>query len=274
MINVQDEYRGLLSGVLHGGAQKEDRTGTGTRSVFGRILRHDMACGFPLLTAKKIYFNHAITELLWILQGRTDLDYLHKYGVTYWDDNYNKSGRNDGTLGPVYGKQLRDFDGVDQLTYVLQQIENNPSSRRIMASLWNPNAISDMALPPCHYGFQVYINDGKLDLSWNQRSVDIFLGLPYYIAMYGLLLLMLAKGYGYEPGQLVAFLGDCHVYSNHTEAAAEYLSRKDGTLPTVELEKGIVLRKDLGGYIYLPGHRDIKLINYKPQKPIKAPLAT
>ena len=146
MINVQDEYRGLLSGVFHGGAQKEDRTGTGTSAVFGRILQHDMSSGFPLLTAKKIYFKHALTEILWILQGRSDLAYLHEHGVTYWDDNYNKSGRSDGTLGSVYGKQLRDFNGVDQLQIILQQIKQNPSSRRIMASLWNPNAIHDLSL--------------------------------------------------------------------------------------------------------------------------------
>lgn len=268
MINVQDEYRGLLSGVFHGGAQKEDRTGTGTASVFGRILQHDMSSGFPLLTAKKIYFKHALTEILWILQGRSDLAYLHEHGVTYWDDNYNKSGRSDGTLGSVYGKQLRDFNGVDQLQIILQQIKQNPSSRRIMASLWNPNAIHDMALPPCHYGFQVYINRDTLDLSWNQRSVDVFLGLPYDIAMYGLLLLMLAKGNGYKPGRLTAFLGDCHLYNNHRDQAEEYLNRIDGELPSIVLKKGLSLP------IEIPKHSDFELINYKPQTPIKAPLAT
>jgi len=268
MINVQDEYRGLLSGVFHGGAQKEDRTGTGTSAVFGRILQHDMSSGFPLLTAKKIYFNHALTEILWILQGRSDLAYLHEHGVTYWDDNYNKSGRSDGTLGSVYGKQLRDFNGVDQLQIILQQIKQNPSSRRIMASLWNPNAIHDMALPPCHYGFQIYINRDTLDLSWNQRSVDVFLGLPYDIAMYGLLLLMLAKGNGYKPGRLTAFLGDCHLYNNHRDQAEEYLNRIDGELPSIILKKGLSLP------IEIPKHSDFELINYKPQSPIKAPLAT
>jgi len=268
MINVQDEYRGLLSGVFHGGAQKEDRTGTGTSAVFGRILQHDMSSGFPLLTAKKIYFNHALTEILWILQGRSDLAYLHEHGVTYWDDNYNKSGRSDGTLGSIYGKQLRDFNGVDQLQIILQQIKQNPSSRRIMASLWNPNAIHDMALPPCHYGFQIYINRDTLDLSWNQRSVDVFLGLPYDIAMYGLLLLMLAKGNGYKPGRLTAFLGDCHLYNNHRDQAEEYLNRIDGELPSIILKKGLSLP------IEIPKHSDFELINYKPQSPIKAPLAT
>lgn len=274
MINGLDEYRGLLSGTLYSGKQKEDRTGTGTISVFGRVFRHDMSLGFPLLTAKKIYFNHAITELLWILAGRTDLAYLHEHGVNYWDDNYNQSGRTDGTLGPVYGKQLRSFNGVDQFFNVLQQIKNNPSSRRIMASLWNPNDLSDMALPPCHYGFQIYINNGKLDLSWNQRSVDMFLGLPYDIAMYGLLLEMLAKGFGYKPGSLIAFLGDCHIYNNHVDQVKEYLSREDSELPTLKLKKGITLDEKLSRVAWVPTHEDIELTNYNPQKPIKAPLAT
>lgn len=268
MINVQDEYRGLLSGVLYSGKQKEDRTGTGTTAVFGRVLRHDMALGFPLLTAKKIYFNHAVTELLWILQGRTDIAYLHKHGVSYWDSDYNRSGRKDGTLGPVYGKQLRNFNGTDQLETILKQIKFEPSSRRIMASLWNPTDMDDMALPPCHYGFQVFINNGTLSLLWNQRSVDVFLGLPYDIAMYGLLLLMLAKGNGYKPGQLIAFLGDTHLYNNHIDQALEYLNREDQQLPIVELNKGLSLP------IEIPKHEDIIIKNYNPLKPIKAPLST
>ena len=270
MKNVQNEYRRLLSDILYEGLPKEDRTNTGTQAVFGRMLTHDMAHGFPLLTAKKIYFNHAITELLWILQGRTDMYYLHHHGVSYWDDNYTKSGRADNTLGPVYGKQLRDFDGVDQLKYILEQIKQNPSSRRIMASLWNPAELDDMALPPCHYGFQVYINNNKLSLAWSQRSVDVFLGLPYDLAMYGLLLLMLAKGSGYEPGELICFLGDCHLYSNHIKQATQYLNRADGKLPTVELKKGLSLTHEVD----IPEHEDITLINYNPATAIKAPLAT
>ena len=270
MINVQDEYRGLLSGTFHGGVPKKDRTGTGTRTVYGRIIRHDMASGFPLLTAKKIYFNHAVTELLWILQGRTDLAYLHQHGVNYWDDNYNKSNRSDGTLGAVYGQQLRNFNGQDQLKYVLQQIKHEPSSRRIMASLWNPSDMDNMALPPCHYGFQIHINNNTLDLSWNQRSVDLFLGLPYDIAMYGLLLLMFAKGNGYKPGQLIGFLGDCHIYNNHISQVEEYLKRNDTKLPNVKLAKGLQYNEK----IVVPLHKDIKLENYKFNEPIKAPLAT
>ena len=270
MISIQNEYKRLLSDILGEGLPKKDRTNTGTQAVFGRMLTHDMACGFPLLTGKKIYFNHAITELLWILQGRTDMHYLRDHGVSYWDDNYKKSGRTDNTLGPVYGKQLRNFNGIDQLKYILKQIKKEPSSRRIMASLWNPYELDDMALPPCHYGFQVYINNNKLSLSWSQRSVDVFLGLPYDLAMYGLLLLMLAKGSGYEPGQLVCFLGDCHLYSNHLKQSVKYLNRTDNKLPTVELKKGLYLTDK----VIIPTHDDIILLNYNPGSAIKAPLAT
>lgn len=274
MISVQDEYRGLLSGVLYGGVSKEDRTGTGTKAVFGRMLRHDMELGFPLLTTKKIYFNHAITELLWILQGRTDIDYLHDHGLTYWDADYKRSGRTDGTLGPVYGYQLRNFNGIDQLEKILKQIKQEPTSRRIMASLWNPVDLDDMALPPCHYSFQVYINDGKLDLMWNQRSADIFLGLPYDFAIYGLLLLMLAKGSGYKPGRLTASLGDCHLYNNHVEQAKQQLSRDFKELPRVGIDFGLSIEEGAGDFIRIPTHKMIHLVNYNPHKPIPAPLST
>jgi len=274
MINVQDEYRGLLSGILHGGAQKEDRTGTGTQSVFGRMLRHDMELGFPLLTTKKIYFNHAVTELLWILQGRTDIAYLNDRGVTYWNADYKRSGRTDGTLGPIYGHQLRNFNGIDQLKKILKQIKQEPSSRRIMASLWNPNDLGDMALPPCHYGFQIYINNGKLDLLWNQRSADVFLGLPYDFAMYGLLLLMLAKGSGYRPGRLTASLGDCHLYNNHIEQAKQQLSRDFRGLPYVGVDLGIFIAEGAGDFVTIPTKNMIHLSDYNPHKPIKAKLNT
>ena len=273
MINIDEEYRGLLSGILHSGVEKEDRTGTGTRSVFGRVIKHDMACGFPLLTTKKVYFKHAVTELLWILQGRTDLNYLHEHGLKYWDPDYKRSGRTDGTLGPVYGSQLRNFNGVDQLKQILELIQTEPSSRRIMASFWNPAAMDDMVLPPCHYGFQVYINNGKLDLSWNQRSVDVFLGLPYDIAMYGLLLLMLAKGANLEPGQLIGHLGDCHLYNNHLEQANEQVKREPKKLPWVSVDWGLKLRKGAGNFIMIPNHRMINIGGYDPHPAIKAPLS-
>ena len=272
MINIQHEYRGLLSGILYGGKQKKDRTSTGTNAVFGRILRHDMALGFPLLTTKKIFFNHAVTELLWILQGRTDLNYLHNHGVTYWDDNYKKSDRTDNTLGPVYGHQLRNFNGVDQLNQILFTIKHEPSSRRIMASLWNPYDLHNMALPPCHYSFQIFINNGTLDLLWNQRSVDVFLGLPYDIAMYGLLLLMFAKGSNYKPGRLICSLGDCHIYNNHTTQVKKQLTRNFRQLPDVQLDCGIDYKKNTKEII-IPTHEDIHIFNYNPHPPIKAKMA-
>ena len=273
MINIDEEYRGLLSGVFHAGKDKEDRTGTGTRSVFGRTIRHDMRAGFPLLTTKKIYFKNAVTELLWILQGRTDMQYLHNHNLTYWDADYTRSGRTDGTLGKVYGYQWRNSNGVDQLHSLLQEITCNPSSRRLMVNSWNPGDLNDMALPPCHYSFQVYINDGKLDLMWQQRSVDIFLGLPYDIAMYGLLLLMLAKGFGYEPGTLIGQLGDCHLYNNHLDQASLQLAREPKKLPTVDVDFGLKLVKGAGDFVFIPTHNMIKLNNYESHKAIKAPLS-
>ena len=272
MNNVQEQYRGLLSSLVHGGAQKDDRTGVGTRSVFGRILRHDMSAGFPLLTTKKIYFNHAVTELLWILQGRSDIGYLNDNGLTYWNADYERSGRTDGTLGPVYGVQWRNFNGVDQLRKLIREIKSNPSSRRLMVSAWNAADIDDMALPPCHYGFQIYINDGKMDLMWNQRSADVFLGLPYDLAMYGLLLLMLAKGTNYTPGQLIVSLGDCHLYNNHIDQAKEQLSRDFRKLPNVSVDWGLDVMEGAGGFLRIPTHKMINISGYEPHPPIKADL--
>jgi len=273
MINIDEEYRGLLAGVFHAGKPKEDRTGTGTKSVFGRTIRHDMQAGFPLLTTKKIYFKHAVTELLWILQGRTDLQYLHNNNLNYWDADYDRSNRTDGTLGPVYGAQWRNFNGVDQLYSLLKEINTNPSSRRLIVNSWNASDLSDMALPPCHYAFQVYINDGKLDLMWQQRSVDIFLGLPYDIAMYGLLLLMLAKGFGYKPGTLIGQLGDCHLYNNHLDQASLQLSRDFKTLPTVDIDFGLKIIEGARNFVFIPTHKMIKLNNYESHEAIKAPLS-
>ena len=272
MNNVQEQYRGLLSSLVHGGKQKDDRTGVGTRSVFGRILRHDMSAGFPLLTTKKIYFNHAVTELLWILQGRSDIGYLNDNGLTYWNADYERSGRTDGTLGPVYGVQWRNFNGVDQIRKLIREIKSNPSSRRLMVSAWNAADLNDMALPPCHYGFQIYINDGKMDLMWNQRSADVFLGLPYDFAMYGLLLLMLAKGTDYTPGQLIVSLGDCHLYNNHIDQAKEQLSRDFRKLPNVSVDWGLDVMEGAGGFLRIPTHKMINISGYEPHPPIKANL--
>lgn len=275
MTNINEEYRGLLSSILHGGVPKEDRTGTGTKSVFGRIIRHDMRIGFPILTSKKISFNAAKTELLWILQGRTDLKYLEDNGVKYWRPDYERSGRTDETLGPVYGKQWRHFEGVDQLKNLVYSIKNNPNSRRLMVSAWAPHELDDMALPPCHYAFQVYINNGYMDLMWMQRSADVFLGLPYDIVMYGLLLEMLAKGADLKPRFLIGQLGDCHLYNNHINQANEYINRPEKVLPSLELKESIrlSLKMDSYNFLILPDLSDIKLVNYNPLPTIKADLS-
>jgi len=271
MINIEDEYKELMSEILYKGSEKKDRTGTGTKSVFGRTIRHNMDLGFPMLTSKKISFNAVRTELLWILQGRTDLKYLEENGVKYWRPDYERSGRTDETLGPVYGKQWRDFNGVDQLYKLIDAIRYDSNSRRMMVSAWNVSELSDMVLPPCHYGFQVYVNNGVMDLMWQQRSADVFLGLPYDIAMYGLLLEMLAKGSNLIPGHLIGQLGDCHLYNNHLDQAKEYLSRSRRVMPSLKLHDGLSI-----GYnarVYIPDAEDIELIKYNPLPAIKAPLS-
>ena len=275
MINIENEYKGLISEILDRGLDKEDRTGTGTKSVFGRTIRHDMSLGFPILTGKKISFNAARTELLWILQGRTDLKYLEDNGVKYWRPDYERSSRTDETLGPVYGKQWRDFNSVDQLKNLVYSINTNPDSRRLIVSAWAPHELDDMALPPCHYAFQVYINNGVMDLMWQQRSADVFLGLPYDITMYGLLLEMLAKGAGLKAGQLIGQLGDCHLYNNHLEQAKLYLERPKRALPSITLEEGIRISKKMDAYgkLIIPEKSEIKLNNYNPYAAIKAELS-
>ena len=274
--SIENEYRKLLSDILNRGSDKADRTGTGTKSVFGRIIRHDMSLGFPILTGKKISFNAARTELLWILNGRTDLKYLEDNGVKYWRPDYERSGRTDETLGPVYGKQWRDFNGVDQIKDLVYSINTNPDSRRLIVSAWAPHELKDMALPPCHYAFQVYINNGVMDLMWQQRSADVFLGLPYDIAMYGLLLEMLAKGAGLKAGELIGQLGDCHLYNNHLEQAEVYLNRANRAFPHLELKRGISISGPLSvapNYLNIPHKFEIELNNYNPYAAIKAELS-
>lgn len=284
MINIENEYKALMSAILYSGANKDDRTGTGTKSVFGRTIRHDMALGFPMLTSKKISFNIVKTELLWILNGKTDLKYLEDNGVKYWRPDYERSGRTDETLGPVYGKQWRNFNGIDQFKNLVHDIKNNPSSRRLMVSAWAPHEINDMVLPPCHYAFQIYINNNTMDLMWMQRSADMFLGLPYDIAMYGLLLEMLAKGAGLKAGQLIAQLGDCHLYNNHFDQAKEYIFRPKRALPILELDEGIKINYNIEKLNYhfdeldinsliIPDKNQIKLLNYNPYPAIKAELS-
>jgi thymidylate synthase len=272
MTNIENEYKGLISEILNRGLSKSDRTGTGTKSVFGRTIRHDMSDGFPILTGKRISFNAARTELLWILNGRTDLKYLEDNGVKYWRPDYERSGRTDETLGPVYGKQWRDFNGVDQIKNLVYSINTNPDSRRLIVSAWAPHELDEMALPPCHYAFQVYINNGVMDLMWQQRSADVFLGLPYDITMYGLLLEMLAQGAGLKAGQLIGQLGDCHLYNNHLEQAKEYRDRPRRAMPQLELDRGIYKSWDNDG-LYIPEKDQIKLNNYNPYAAIKAELS-
>ena len=235
-----------------------------------------MSLGFPILTGKKISFNAARTELLWILNGRTDLKYLEDNGVKYWRPDYERSGRTDETLGPVYGKQWRDFNGVDQLEKLVHSIKTNPDSRRLMVSAWNLVDMPNMVLPPCHYAFQVYINNGVIDLMWQQRSADVFLGLPYDIVMYGLLLEMLAKGAKLEAGKLIGQLGDCHLYNNHFDQAKIYLDRSKRALPFLHLDQGIYMYSELGklnNKVYIPKADEIELIKYNPYPAIKAELS-
>ena len=273
MTNIENEYKKLMETILYKGLDKADRTGTGTKSIFGATIRHDMSMGFPLLTGKRVSFKAAKTELLWILQGRTDLKYLEDNGVKYWRPDYERSGRTDETLGPVYGKQWRDFGGIDQLWQLVYNIRFHPNSRRLMVSAWNPAEMKDMVLPPCHYAFQVYVNNGKLDLMWQQRSADVFLGLPYDIAMYGLLLELLAKGSNMQPGQLIGQLGDCHLYNNHLDQAKIYLGRSKRALPNLFVLDGVKLNKKIQSQVFIPQPNEIKLINYNPYPAIKAELS-
>ena len=238
-----------------------------------------MSLGFPLLVGKKMYFNHAVTELLWILNGRTDLGYLHQNGVHYWDDDYERSGRQDGKLGPVYGAQWRDFNGYDQLMNLIYGMVIDPYSRRHIINAWRPDKLKNMVLPPCHYAMQININSNDtMDLMWIQRSADVFLGLPYDIAMYGILLELLCVNTQYKPGKLIGQLGDCHLYNNHRDAATEYIYREEAwdiELPKLKIHgDGIIFK---GGHrsnpgLEIPKKKQFELINYNPLPAIKAKL--
>lgn len=242
--NIEHDYLKLLHDILNNGVTKQDRTGTGTVSVFGRQIRHDMKLGFPLLTTKKMAWKVMVTELLWFLRGDTNIKFLHDNGCHIWDGDYEKSGRTDGELGPIYGHQWRDWGsryetnhilgtktkrkpGIDQIQKLIQDLKTNPDSRRLMVSAWNVEELDQMTLPPCHYGFQCYVKDGKyLSLMWNQRSVDTPLGLPFNIASYALLLEMIARETNLIPDQLIGNLGDCHVYLDQQEGVREQLTRQ------------------------------------------------
>lgn len=260
-------YLDLLSDVFHNGTHKSDRTGTGTKSVFGRQIRFDLSQGFPLVTTKKIHFKSVVHELLWFLSGDTNIKYLTDNNVRIWNEWADKNG----DLGPVYGKQWRSWqtpDGrvIDQIQNVLEQIKHNPDSRRMIVSSWNPADIDSMALPPCHCLFQFYVLEGALSCQLYQRSADIFLGVPFNIASYALLTFMMARVTGLKVGEFVHSFGDLHLYDNHIEQATLQLHRKPLALPTLELRQNI---KNLYDFRY----DDIILKDYQSHDTIKAPVA-
>ena len=268
MSNAADAaFLALMRHVLLHGIEKSDRTGTGTRSVFGHQMRFDLAAGFPLLTTKKLHLRSIIHELLWFLKGDTNIRYLKENGVTIWDEWADK----DGNLGPVYGSQWRAWprsDGghIDQITEVLAQIRNNPDSRRLIVSAWNVADIPNMALAPCHAFFQFYVADGKLSCQLYQRSADIFLGVPFNIASYALLTMMVAQVCNLRYGDFVHTLGDAHLYSNHLDQAREQLSRTPRALPVMRINPDV---HDLFSFRY----DDFTLENYHPHPAIAAPIA-
>ena len=256
-----------MQDILDNGAEKGDRTGTGTLSVFGRQLRFDLSNGFPLLTTKKLHIRSIIYELLWFLNGDTNIKYLNDNRVTIW----NEWADENGDLGPVYGHQWRSWpipEGghVDQIVQVINQIKNNPDSRRHIVSAWNPAEISKMALPPCHALFQFYVADGKLSCQLYQRSADYFLGVPFNIASYALLVHMFAQQCDLEPGEFVWTGGDVHLYTNHIDQANEQLSRSPMSLPTLNIK-----RKPESIFDYQ--YEDFEILNYEAHPNIKAPIA-
>ncbi len=304
MNNLDKQYKELLETIINYGVEKKDRTGTGTKSIFGYTIRHNMKDGFPALTTKKLAWKQVVSELLWFLTGQTNIAFLHKHNNHIWDGDYVKSGRDDGELGPIYGHQWRNWggwkevkfgdekdengylkptyikhSGIDQIDDLVKNIKENPDSRRLMVSAWNVSDLDKMVLPPCHYGFQIYtrpttrdekiVNPGKyraISLMWNQRSVDTFLGLPFNIASYGLLLHILANECDMVADELIGNLGDVHLYSNHIEQAKEQLSRTPYDLPTLKTEVKI-------DGICCATPDDFILEGYQHHPTIKAPLS-
>ena len=273
-------YLSLLSLVLEEGVQRDDRTGTGTRSLFGHQLRFDLSKGFPLLTTKKVHLKSIIHELLWFLSGETRVEPLQERGVRIWNEwataeQTARFGREAGDLGPIYGHQWRNFgaskdengqfqnDGVDQIRNALDLIRNNPHSRRIIVSGWNPKEANQVALPPCHTLFQFYVQNGKLSCQLYQRSADIFLGVPFNIASYALLTMMMAQVCDLEPGDFVHSFGDVHLYNNHVEQAKLQLSREPRSLPKMMLNPQV---RDLFAFAYA----DFQLVDYNPHPRIRA----
>ncbi len=260
-------YLDLLETVLENGTDRGDRTGTGTRSVFGHQMRFDLSQGFPVLTTKKLHLRSIIHELLWFLQGSSNIAYLKENNVSIWDEWADENGE----LGPVYGVQWRSWpkpDGgsLDQIAQVVEQIKTNPDSRRLIVSAWNPALVDEMALPPCHALFQFYVADGKLSCQLYQRSGDIFLGVPFNIASYALLTMMIAQVTGLEPGDFVHTLGDAHLYSNHFDQAREQLQRVPKELPVMKLDPSV---DDLFDFRF--EHFDLQ--GYEPDAHIRAPIA-
>ena len=336
------QYQDLLQTILDFGVEKKDRTSTGTKSIFGYTIRHNMKDGFPLLTTKKMAWKQIVTELLWFLRGDTNIKFLHDNGCHIWDGDYAKSGRTDGELGPIYGAQWRswpawiqgDLEDIDQITNLIQELKTNPDSRRLMVNAWNVGELDQMVLPPCHYGFQVYTRElsksermdywfknhkpnrdvcdsvdesseeeqhkyfddsnvpkRAISLMWNQRSVDTFLGLPFNIASYGLLLELIAKAVGMIPDELIGNLGDVHLYNNHIEQAKEQISRTPYELPKLNIntefwptENGSCGEGPLDATAVFNSFKkdafckclleeDIQLTNYESHPSIKAPLS-
>ncbi|WP_047815055.1 thymidylate synthase [Rhodopirellula islandica] len=260
-------YLQLLDEVLHRGIDRDDRTGVGTRSLFGRQMRFDLADGFPLLTTKKLHIRSILHELLWFLRGDTNIGYLKENKVSIWDEWADESG----DLGPVYGHQWRSWEGadgqtVDQIGWVENEIRTNPQSRRLVVSAWNVADVPKMALPPCHLLFQFYVSGGRLSCQLYQRSADLFLGVPFNIASYAMLTSMMAQVTGLKPGEFVHTLGDVHLYSNHFDQAREQLSRTPRSLPAFHIKRDVATITEFQ-------FDDFELENYDPHPHIKAPVA-
>jgi len=261
------QYLDLLQQVLENGVAKSDRTGTGTRSLFGHQMRFDLAAGLPLLTTKKLHLRSILYELLWFLRGETNIRFLQENQVSIWDEWADAEGE----LGPVYGKQWRSWTAphgksIDQITEVIQAIRTNPDSRRLVVSAWNVADVAQMALPPCHLLFQFYVAEGRLSCQLYQRSADVFLGVPFNIASYALLTMMVAQVTGLEPGDFVHTLGDAHLYDNHLEQAVLQLDRQPRALPTMQINSQVTNIFDFT-------FEDFRLENYDPHPSISAPVA-
>ncbi|MBO6289308.1 MAG: thymidylate synthase [Alphaproteobacteria bacterium] len=258
------QYLDLLRDIMDNGVDKMDRTGVGTRSVFGRQMRFDLSKGFPLVTTKKVHLKSIIYELLWFLKGDTNVKYLQDHGVRIWNEWADENGE----LGPVYGSQWRNWngEGIDQIADVIERLKKTPNDRRMIVSAWNVGKIAEMHLPPCHMMFQFYVANNKLSCMLYQRSCDMFLGVPFNIASYALLTMMVAQVCGYEPGEFVHTLGDTHIYHNHFEQVKEQLSHTPYPLPQMKINPAV---KDINNFKY----EDFELVNYQSYDTIKAKVA-